>query len=673
MFNIGSVLLTSVGVVSGSIQKAFPTLKPPPLTALMAKDTKISSEATELALATPPEHNDNESRNRLIASTVSLGLTSGALVGLPWLVPFGVLSTGVLAAPIFEESYQALVKEKKIKVDILDSTVIALCMIFGQVAAGAFMVWILHVADLLLDSTTRKSHDYLTTVFGEQVREAWLWVDDTAIQVAVEDLKKGDRIIINTGEQIPVDGMVIDGDAMVDQQSLTGESVPAEKRVGDQVFAMTVIVAGKIIVEVVETGDNTLAAKIVQIIKDTAEHKVRLQSLGEKRADQMVIPTLALGAMSYALKGSSALLATINADFGTGIRVAAPIALMASLGNAAREGILVKDSQVLEHLLDVDVVIFDKTGTLTHDVPKVSRIITVDEQIDPDQVLRYTATAEQQFSHPIASAILQKAEERNLMLAPLDDSQYHVGFGIVVTIEETVVKVGSIRYMERENIDVPDSIQNALTDAHELGNSAILVAFDGKMVGLIEMQSTPRDEAVRVVEFLKTSYIDNILLISGDHEMPTRSLAGQLGIEQFHAGVLPHEKADYVRHYQERGHKVMMVGDGINDSAALSLADISVSLQGASTIAVDVADVIFMDGSLKKFEYLFEVSKRLNRNVQRSFLMIAIPNTICIAGAMTGVFGLYSSLVLNNGFNFLAAANGTLPLFGQEKKEAIDL
>jgi len=223
--------------------------------------------------------------------------------------------------------------------------------------------------------------------------------------------------------------------------------------------------------------------------------------------------------------------------------------------------------------------------------------------------------------------------------------------------------------MVSENIEIPENINAALKETADRGQSAILTAINNKVAGMIELQSTVRDEAADVIADLRRLGVKEIVVISGDSEEPTKELARQLNIDRYFAGVLPNEKADYVKLLQDEGKKVMMVGDGINDAAALSHAEIGVSLKGASTIAVDVADVIFMDGTLTKFHYLFEVADNLQKNVKRSFLMVAIPNTVCIAGAFMGFFGLKASLVLNNGFNLIAAANGTLPYTEIEKRK----
>jgi Cu2+-exporting ATPase len=612
---------------------------------------------TELAVTASEERH----KLRFILTTGTMGLAVMAQTGFPWLTPISYLLIGYFSADVFKEAATALFKERKIKVDILDTVVILLTLLWGQIGAAAFMVWILDLADMLLQKTTKKSKKYLTDIFGEQPRFAWLLVDGSEVRTEVKDLKRGDVIVVGTGESVPVDGVILDGGAMIDQQSLTGESTPADKHEGEHVYASTVIVAGKITVKVEETGKNTLASQVISIINEASSYDVKLQSVGEKIADKAVIPTLGLGAMGFAMTGPGAMLAIINADYGTGIRVAAPIALLASLGNAAKNGILIKHSEVVEKLKDIDVVLFDKTGTLTSEIPTVSQIITAGTAFNEQEILFFTASAEQKFSHPIAAAILQKATEQEITLAKYDDSEYDVGLGINVKIGKNWIKVGSARYMEREEIEIPEIISAALDAAAERGQSAILTAVNNRVAGMIELKSTIRDEAAEVIADLHANGIKEIVLISGDHDAPTKELARQLGIDRYFAGVLPNEKADYVKLLQDEGKKVMMVGDGINDSAALSHADIGVSLKGASTIAVDVADVIFMDGTLTKFHYLFEVAETLQKNVKRSFLLIAVPNTMCIVGAFMGFFGLKASLVLNNGFNLIAAANGMLP------------
>ncbi|MDM8568073.1 heavy metal translocating P-type ATPase [Thiotrichales bacterium HSG1] len=662
MIFLGGLLISAVGLAVASYVERKVINTP----SIEHKSDKNLTDNTNLPIPI-------RSKYRFVLTTATMGLAVVAqFSSIIWLTPISLFLIGYFSTSIIKEAAVAIFEDRKIKVDILDGIVISLSVLFGQIAAAAFMVWVLDLADMLLEKTRRKSRQYITSIFGEQARFAWLLVDGQELQVKVKELQKDDIIIVSTGEQVPIDGIIVEGDAMIDQQSLTGEATPVDKHEKENVFASTVIVAGKIKVRILKTGEDTLASKIIKIINEASDYQVKLQHMGEKIADKAVIPTLGLGALGYITTGPGALLAIVNADYGTGIRIAAPIALLASLGIAAKNGLLIKDGKVFEMLKDIDVILFDKTGTLTTETPIVSNIIPTDDRYQEEKILFYTATAEQKFSHPIATAILQKAKDRNMILPQYDDSHYYVGLGIEVKIDGDLVKVGSSRYMEREKIKIPPSIESALQKTRERGQSGILTAINNEIAGMIEFKSKIRDEAVQVIADLKREGIKEIVLISGDHDAPTRELSRKLGIDRYFAGVLPHEKADYVRLLQDEGKKVMMVGDGINDSAALSYADIGVSLKGASTIAVDVADVIFMDGSLKKFHYLFYISNVLQKNVRRSFYLIAVPNTLCIAGAFMGIFGLRGSLILNNGFNLIAAMNGMLPYRMEELKELVD-
>ncbi|MDO9540737.1 MAG: HAD-IC family P-type ATPase [Kiritimatiellia bacterium] len=323
---------------------------------------------------------------------------------------------------------------------------------------------------------------------------------------------------------------------------------------------------------------------------------------------------------------------------------------------------MVKKGSALEYLSQVKTFIFDKTGTLTHEVPEVREIICSNGKFSPHDVLFYAAIAEQKFTHPIAKAILKKAEEDNIRLEAKDNTKYNIGFGVEVKYNGNIIKVGSHRYMAKENINIPTSIHKKIEQIHRKGGSAVMVAVDDYFAGVIELESSHRAEAYDVIQGLRLRGVDDIVLISGDHEAPTKALAGKLGIDQYYSEILPADKQQYVQKFQSKGRPVAMVGDGINDAPALSEADISISLRGASGIAVDVADVVLMDGGLGKITSLYDISDNLRMNIRRSMALIAIPNSFCILGALGGFFGLTASLIMNNGANFLATLNGTLPL-----------
>jgi len=318
----------------------------------------------------------------------------------------------------------------------------------------------------------------------------------------------------------------------------------------------------------------------------------------------------------------------------------------------------------------MDAVIFDKTGTLTQETPVVGQVICCDgAAFTEEKILAYVACAEQKFSHPIAKAICQRAAELNLQLPLIDESQYHVGFGINVQVNGDALKVGSMRYMQREDVSIPGHISAHLEDIHKEGRSAVFAAVNDRLVGVIELHASSRPEAYPIIKTLREKRgIGEIYLISGDHQAATRALAERLGIPNYFAEVLPQDKARYVKMLQEKGLRVAMVGDGINDSVALSQANYSISLRGAADIATDIADVVFVEGNLAKFDMLFQISENLRHNVRRSFGLIVVPNTVCIMGAFTGLVGLGMSLVFNNGFNTIATING-LSLYNSVMEE----
>ncbi len=595
---------------------------------------------------------------QLGTSTIAMGL-SVASFAFPFLRLTAMIATGLAGGHIMFSAGKSIVQERKLKVDVLDATVIGLALYYRHVFAAGLMVWVVDVSNVLLDASYKAQRKTLSEVFGRQVRHAWRVVDNVEVGCLVSELQKGDLIVVRSGEQIPVDGEVVEGAALVDQSALSGEHVPAEKSTGERVMAMTIVNTGRIIVRVEETGENTGAARLVRIIEDSLEHRVRLQSMAERFADMMVVPTLGLGAAGYGLAGPGAMMAVINADFGTGIRIAGPLAMITSLSAAAKQGILIKNGGVLERITQVNAVVFDKTGTLTEEVPVVENVWSVDSAYSGDDILALTAAAEQRFTHPIARAILGEAARRNVEIPEIDESEYKLGFGIQVFIQGKSLKVGSRRYMETESVKISPEANRIAEGVHAKGGSVIFVAKGRNLIGLLALEARARAEATEIIRMLRDERgVSEIYLISGDHEAPTRALAAELGIETYYAEVLPQDKARYVKALQDRGLKVAMVGDGINDTVGLSQADFSISLRGAADAATDIADIVMLDGDLAKLGFLFQISENLQKNVRKSFVLTLLPNSICMAGALMGVFGLGHSLVLNNAFNLVSVANG---------------
>ena len=592
--------------------------------------------------------------------TASLGLAAVSQFRAPALTPLSAALFLYSAMPSFRGARDTL-KERRLGVDVLDSIVVVVCLLTGQVFAGAVLAWCLSAGRKLVAKSHGDARRRLLNAFGKQPRFARLWHEGREVETALEKLRPGHVVVVNTGEVVPVDGEVVEGTALIDQHVLTGESAPAEKGAGDTVFASTVVLAGKLFVRVATAGTETTAARIGQILNDAAGYKLRAQSRAEELADKAVIPTLGLAALGLGTVGVGGATAIINSDFGTGIRMAAPLAMLTSLSLCAQRGILVKDGRALELMTEVDTVLFDKTGTLTFERPEVARVIACDE-LDETAVLRYAAAAEQKFTHPIARAILDRVRTLGLALPPIDESTYHVGYGITVGVDDRTVTVGSARFMTMEGLDLPAPLVRAMEAAHAEGNSLIMVAADGRVVGGIELHAAYRPEAREMVAGLRQRGIEHVAIISGDHERPTKKLAELLQVDRYFAEVLPSDKANYVELLQKEGRTVCFVGDGINDSIALKKAEVSISLRGASTIATDTAQIVFMEEQLSRLLDLRDIARALERNVHRSWQMILWPNGACIAGVFFLGFGIMHSMLFNNVSALFALGNGLLPL-----------
>jgi heavy metal translocating P-type ATPase len=613
-----------------------------------------------LAGAEHPDRLDKLDRDLTIC-TASLPLAAVAQLGMPALMPIAGALLLYTTLPTFKRAWRVLTKERRLGVDVLDAIVVLACLGTMQVLPGAILAWCLSFGRYLVRRTEDNSKKLLLGAFGKQPRFVWLLQDGQEIQISVAKLQRGDIVVVHTGEVVPVDGVIAEGLVMIDQHALTGESAPAEKGVGDRVFASTIIVAGKMHVVVENSGSETASAKIAQILRDTAGYKLASQHRGEVLADKAVVPTLAVGAVALAVMGAEGAAAVLNSDMGTGIRMAAPLAMLSTLALCAQRGILVKDGRALDLLREVDTVLFDKTGTLTRERPEVGRIITANGH-SARQILRYAAGAERKFHHPIAQAILQRAADEGLQLPETDRTQYRVGYGITVGIDGHIVRVGSRRFIEREGVNIPRELQETLEDVHREGHTMVMVAVNNALGGALELRASLRPEVPEIIKGLRARGIKHIAIISGDHDAPTRRLAKQLGMDRYFAEVLPADKADYVQRLQKEGCKVCFVGDGINDAIALKNANVSISLRGATSIATDTAHVVFMEQGLGKLCELHDIARDLERNVRTSWALILAPNIACIVGVFTLGFGIGISVLTNNVAALAALANGVRPM-----------
>lgn len=631
-----------------------------------AEGSTVEPEAEEESEST--RESEEEINRYLIISSTGAALALVGLMTTPLLGICGALLTLYSCMPIFEGAYHAVVHERRPRIAILDAVATVTILVAGYYFAGALANALYYVGRKLLVKTQDRSRKQLLHIFGEIPRIAWVIRDGLEVEVPLEQVQATDTVVVHAGQVVPVDGVMIEGAASFDQHMLTGESQLVEKGPGDEVFASTIMMAGRTRIRVSRTGAATMVAQIGKILNRTADYRSTVETRGEKLSDQAVVPLMSLGLVAYDVVGISGTLGVLSSNFTDGLRIAAPLGILNFLNRATKDGILIKDGRALELLNGIDTVVFDKTGTLTQEQPHVGEIYTNDG-FSADEVLTFAAAADAKQSHPIARAIVHAAEERALSLPELEQASFRVGYGVEAMIAGKRIRVGSARFMAQEGIEITKEVQEAQARAHELGYSVIFVGVDGRLGGAMELRPTIRAEVRSVVEALKARGL-TLYILSGDQERPTRHMAASLGIDHYFAEVLPNDKAAMVKKLQAEGHKVCFVGDGINDSIALKQANTSVSLSGATTVALDTAQIVLLDGNLHKLPALFVLSRDFENNMRVCMLTNIVPSIILIWGIFYLNFSIYTAVLFYNVTFLLSIGNAMLPRLLARKESA---
>jgi heavy metal translocating P-type ATPase len=582
----------------------------------------------------------------IVISGSSFGFALGGLL-FPPLTILSIPGMVYTSLPVFKKAFALLKSKKRVGVESLLAITALGCVAFGYWVAGSLAVFTFALAQKLLGKVTRDSKEKLIDIFQLTPNEVWLVVDKTEIAVSINDVKTGDLIAVHAGGIIPVDGVIVDGIASIDQHILTGEGTPVEKEQGQEVFASTVVLSGRIVVEVKYAGKETTLAKIARILNQSIEFKSTVELRAHNLADRTVKPALILGAASLPFLGTEGALAVINSHFKYKMQFITPISIINFFNLASRKGIIIKDGRSLELLNKVDTIVFDKTGTLTEEQPTVGAIHTCAGH-DKMQVLRYTATAEYKQTHPIARAVLKEAKIQKLDLPVIDEVNYQVGYGLTVTIADHLIQVGSHRFMKMLEIEIPPVIREIQDDCFLKGHSLLMIAEDKKLIGAIELIPTIRPEAKELIRILKARpQITASYIISGDNETPTRFIAEELGIDHYFAETLPVDKAKIIEQLRDEGKFICYVGDGINDAIALKKAHVSVSLCGASMVATDTAQIVLMEQGLSYLNFVFDLAKDFEKNMNTIFSTVTIPALISVGGVLFLGLGIGSTIILN--------------------------
>lgn len=560
------------------------------------------------------------------------------------------------ATPIFARAAGTLRQEKRLGVDFLDATALAIMGAQRNLSTCAFMAWLIGIGEYIREHTARRCEKAIADLVAFRCDTAVVIRDGQRTQIPADSLAPSDRVIVNAGDCIPVDGRILRGRSGIDQMSLTGESALAERSIGDTVFAGSIAIDGELEIEALAVGVNTKAGSIVRILQSAPVNETKIEDYAARFADRLVLPTIVAAGLALGLTRSiTRTLSMLIVDFGTGVRIAAPTAFLASMVHAARHNVVFKGGRAMEKLAHADTVVFDKTGTLTTGQPVVTDITPLDPRHSAWSILRLAAGAEAGLNHPIANALTAKARSLRIQLPSRIETRLRVGMGVKANIEGKEVIVGREMLMVEEGIDT--------SAAHSFrASSPIYVSVDGKLAGAFSYADQARPESAMVVEKLRGLGIGEVILATGDREDIAQATARELGIDSYISGAFPEMKLDVVRRLRASGRTVAVVGDGINDSLALAHADVAIATSGATDAAREAADVLLMEDDLGLLLEGVRIARSAVGLVRGNFAIVAVPNAAAILLAAAGLLGPPGATLLNNGSTVAAGLNSLRPL-----------
>lgn len=616
--------------------------------------------------ATEADGNRVDYVKRLSLPALGLGLGASITAGLalPALLVGGAILTAAL--PVFRRTVQGIREEKRLTVDFLDSLTIVLLTAQASFLAPAFIVAAIEGSEVVRDWTAQRSKQASMALLLSQDHEVLVERDGHELWLTWDRIATGDVIHVYTGDQIPVDGVVLSGGGLLDQRHLTGDSVPVACHAGDAVHASALVVDGQLRILAQVTGHDTRAAAALALMNAAPDTDTRVSNYARKTGNWAVVPTLAAGAAVFAGSGSVArATGIVSLDLGTGMRVSAPIAVVSAQAYAAQRGILIRSGRALEMLAQVNNVVFDKTGTLTQGHAHVLDVRAVRPDVSPEAVLHLAASAEHGLNHPLARAIARFAEERSLQPRACSAWRYSPGQGVAAEIDGQTVRVGSRRWMEEVGVNVDAAFGDEAAAA--AATTHVYVAIDDALAGAILCADPLRAESAEVVTRLSDINVASFML-SGDSEAVALAAAAHLGIagRRVQAEVLPQQKVERVQALQALGRKVAVVGDGINDAAAMAHADVSISLGSASDLARETADIVLLNNDLRDLITAIEIAQQAMRIIEQNQVLTTVPNVVGIAYGMLAVLSPTAGVLINNGSALIAALNSLRPLQGPD-------
>lgn len=563
-------------------------------------------------------------------------------------MPIRTVITGVKSVKYIYQGIHTLL-QRKIEVPVLDATAIGVSMFRGDISTAGSVMFLLGIGEILEEWTHKKSVDDLARSMSLNIGRVWLCNDGQEMLVPTTEIQTGDLVRVHMGNMVPFDGTVAEGEAMVNQASLTGESEPVRKYIESTVYAGTVVEEGELTIRVKETNGSSKFDKIVTMIEESEKLKSGLESKAEHLADRLVPYTLLGTGITYLLtRNMTKAISVLMVDFSCALKLAMPISVLSAIREASNYHVTVKGGRYLEAMAEADTIVFDKTGTLTKAQPTVKQVVAFNGMSE-NELLRIAACLEEHFPHSMAKAVVQAAIDRHLVHEELHSKvEYIVAHGISSKINDKKVVIGSYHFVfEDEKCAVPDGMMEAF-DKLPSECSHLFMAIDHELAAVICIEDPLREEAAAVVRKLKETGISKVVMMTGDSDRTAKAIAARVGVDEYYSEVLPEDKASFVEEEKKAGRKVIMIGDGINDSPALSAADIGIAISDGAEIAREIADITVGADSLNELVTLKLISDGLMKRIHKNYRFIVGFNTGLIVLGVAGILQPATSALLHN-------------------------
>lgn len=563
-------------------------------------------------------------------------------------MPIRTVITGVKSVKYIYQGIHTLL-QRKIEVPVLDATAIGVSMFRGDISTAGSVMFLLGIGEILEEWTHKKSVDDLARSMSLNISRVWLCNDGQEMLVPTTEIQTGDLVRVHMGNMVPFDGTVAEGEAMVNQASLTGESEPVRKYIESTVYAGTVVEEGELTIRVKETNGSSKFDKIVTMIEESEKLKSGLESKAEHLADRLVPYTLLGTGITYLLtRNITKAISVLMVDFSCALKLAMPISVLSAIREASNYHVTVKGGRYLEAMAEADTIVFDKTGTLTKAQPTVKQVVAFNGMSE-NELLRIAACLEEHFPHSMAKAVVQAAIDRHLVHEELHSKvEYIVAHGISSKINDKKVVIGSYHFVfEDEKCAVPDGMMEEF-DKLPSECSHLFMAIDHELAAVICIEDPLREEAAAVVRKLKETGISKVVMMTGDSDRTAKAIAARVGVDEYYSEVLPEDKASFVEEEKKAGRKVIMIGDGINDSPALSAADIGIAISDGAEIAREIADITVGADSLNELVTLKLISDGLMKRIHKNYRFIVGFNTGLIVLGVAGILQPATSALLHN-------------------------